>query len=89
MRALKLHTPRCAHTSALVTIQAREGIETIVMKYRPSATWVTIQAREGIETRFLSLTANTILVTIQAREGIETIILVAAEVTESSNNSSP
>ena len=57
-----------------VTIQAREGIETIQFPAcRCSVPQVTIQAREGIET--IPRLASLILcrVTIQAREGIETV----------------
>ena len=50
MRALKLTLLSKNRVDKNVTTQAREGIETLMQKYRAMILCVTTQAREGIET---------------------------------------
>ena len=52
MRALKLLMSESTLKSFVVTIQAREGIETCEETHTVRIRRVTIQAREGIETQY-------------------------------------
>ena len=89
MRALTRVVHEKLFQTAVVTTQAREGIDTNNTRLGRHVSEVTTQAREGIDTPSTQKIIQWLLVTTQAREGIDTENFFHSDGQAVRNNSSP